>query len=115
MKIFEIIFKEICISFSLNHNNFIHEEYLGHIFKFQKMDQARFISRQRNERIFDFRFTIDFCKSVYISNVRFIDKQGRVGREDKLSSDILTNFFYHSRKTSLHLRMKMDLRFIDKD
>ena len=46
-------------------------------------------------------------------DIRLIDKEGRVGRQDKLGSDIVTDLLHHLRETSLHLRMEMDLWFID--
>lgn len=48
-----------------------------------------------------------------MTDVRFIDKQGRVGREDKLRPDIFTDFLHHPGKTPLHLRMEMDFRLIN--
>lgn len=40
MKISEIEFKEICISLSLDHDNFVDEKYFGQILKFQEMDKT---------------------------------------------------------------------------
>jgi hypothetical protein len=52
-------------------------------------------------------------ESIDVSDIGFIDKEGRVGREDKLSTDIHADLLHHPGKASLHLRMKMDFRLID--
>ena len=59
--------------------------------------------------------SLDFCEPIHISDIGFINKERRVGRKDKLSSYIFIELFYHSGETSVHLRMKVNFRFVDND
>ena len=113
MKILKIKIEEVGISFSFDHDDIIHKEYLGHVFKLQQMDQTGLIIRETHIRVFDRSRTIYISKSIDITDVTFINKERRVGREDKLGPNIFTHFLHHSRQASLHLRMEMDLWFID--
>jgi hypothetical protein len=52
-------------------------------------------------------------ESIDMRDIGFVDKERRVGGKDELCSDIRTDFLHHPRQASLHLRMKMNFRFID--
>jgi|GEM_PF-2496376 len=113
MEMLEIILEEILIRFSFYHDDLIHKKYLGHVLKFQEMDQGRFIGAEIDIWMLHFGIASDFGKSVDVAYIHIIYEERRVGRDEKLRSYIAADLFYHPDKTSLHLRMEINFRFID--
>jgi hypothetical protein len=105
--------EEILISVSLNHNEYISEEYLGHITVSKYLLDSRLLLPTKIYWIDDVTMSVPQCKSKYIFDIEIIDEERGVSSEDDLTICLLGEDLEDLSQMTLVLRMEMEFWLIN--
>lgn len=111
----DIIMEKILISISLNHDDDIGEEELGHISICEDLLDSGLLLPTKIYWIDDVTMSISQRKSKYIFDIVLVDEERGVSSEDDLTIGLLGEDLQDMSQMALVLWMKMKLWLINHD